>query len=489
MEEYCMYLRKSRTDFEAELRGEGETLARHQAMLIELAKKQNLNVTKIFKEIVSGDSIASRPQMQAMLAEITEGKYSGVIVVEIERLARGDTIDQGVVAQAFRQSDTKIITPIKTYDPSNEFDEEYFEFSLFMSRREYKTIKRRMQAGRLASVKEGNYIGNGTPYGYRKINPDSKTHTLEIVPEQAEIIKMIYNLYLSGKGAKFIASELNRMGIKPQKAEYWESPSIKKILSNPIYCGKLQWKTKSSGNAVYDGLHKAIISEKTFNDVQYKMKNNPSAQLHLNDKLLNYYHGILYCKNCGHQMKRRYIENTGQEHILCIYRQCRGNVVSSSFKSVDEALVSAFCYRIKQLKEIIKDNKEEAEEKPVPDRRKPLLAEIEKLKKQQTKLYDLLEQDIYDTATFIERSKLIADKIKTAEQQLKEIEKSTPKPRLKPEKAISELQYVADNFLSANAEEKNQMLHRVVNKIYYSKSKRMCLNKHDSDLTLDIDFL
>lgn len=489
MEEYCMYLRKSRTDLEAELRGEGETLARHQAMLIEIAKKQNLNVTRIFREIVSGDSIASRPQMQEMLAEITEGKYAGVLVVEIERLARGDTIDQGVVAQAFRQSDTKIITPIKTYDPSNEFDEEYFEFSLFMSRREYKTIKRRMQAGRLASVKEGNYIGNGTPYGYRKINPDSKTHTLEIVPEQAEVIKMIYNLYLNGKGAKFIAAELNRMGIKPQKSEYWESPSIKKILSNPIYCGKLQWKTKSSGNTLYDGLHKAIIDEKTFNDVQYKIKNNPSAQLHPNDKLLNYYHGILYCKNCGHQMKRRYIENTGQEHILCIYRQCRGNVVSSSFKSVDEALVSAFCYRIKQLKEIIKDNKEEAEEKPVPDRKKPLLSEIEKLKKQQTKLYDLLEQEIYDTATFVERSKLIADKIKTAEQQLKEIDENAPKPKLKPETAISELQYVADNFLSANSEEKNKMLHRVVNKIYYSKSKRMCLNKHDSDLTLDIDFL
>lgn len=187
--------------------------------------------------------------------------------------------------------------------------------------------------------------------------------------------------------------------------------------------------------------------------------------------------------------KRRYIENTGQEHILCIYRQCRGNVVSSSFKSVDEALVSAFCYRIKQLKEIIKDNKEEAEEKPVPDRKKPLLSEIEKLKKQQTKLYDLLEQEIYDTATFIERSKLIADKIKTAEQQLKEIDENTPKPKLKPETAISELQYVVDNFLSANSEEKNQMLHRVVNKIYYSKSTRMCLNKYDSDLTLDIDFL
>ena len=300
MDEYCIYLRKSRADVEAEARGEGETLARHQNMLMELSKKQKLNVVKVYKEIVSGDSIAARPQMQALLADVTEGKYAGVLVVEIERLARGDTIDQGIVAQAFRDSSTKIVTSTKTYDPDNEFDEEYFEFSLFMSRREYKTIKRRMQAGRLASIKEGNYISTTAPYGYRKINPEPKVHTLEIVPEEAEIVRLIYRLYLDGHGAKFIANELNRMGISPQKSQFWEPPSIKKILSNPLYCGKVGWKTKSNGDTLYKGLHEPIISEEVFNSAQQKKRTNPVAQLHPNDKLLNYYHNILYCKNCGH---------------------------------------------------------------------------------------------------------------------------------------------------------------------------------------------
>ena len=146
MDEYCMYLRKSRMDLDAEARGEGETLARHQAMLMELAKRQGLNIVKIYKEIVSGDSISARPQMQMLLSDLAQNKYAGVLVVEVERLARGDTIDQGIVAQAFKQSNTKIITPVKTYDPNNEYDEEYFEFSLFMSRREYKTINRRIEA-------------------------------------------------------------------------------------------------------------------------------------------------------------------------------------------------------------------------------------------------------------------------------------------------------------------------------------------------------
>lgn len=307
MNEYCMYLRKSRADVEAEARGEGETLSRHQNMLLELAKRQKLNVVKIYKEIVSGDSIAARPQMQALLSDVNEGRYAGVLVVEIERLARGDTIDQGIVAQAFRESSTKIITPTKTYDPDNEFDEEYFEFSLFMSRREYKTIKRRMQAGRLASIKEGNYIGTTAPYGYRKINPEPKVHTLEPVPHEAEIVKLIYRLYLDGHGAKYIANELNRMGISPQKSRLWEPPSIKKILANPLYCGKVGWKTKSNGDTLYQGLHEAIISEEVFSAVQLKREKNPAAQLHPNDTLMNYYHGIMYCENCGHQIGRAHV--------------------------------------------------------------------------------------------------------------------------------------------------------------------------------------
>ena len=135
MKEYCMYLRKSRADLEAEAHGEGETLARHERILMDYAKKNKINVTKIYKELVSGETITARPVMQQLLSDVEKGIWAGVLVVEVERLARGDTIDQGLVAQTFKYSGTKIITPMKIYNPNNEFDEEYFEFGLFMSRR------------------------------------------------------------------------------------------------------------------------------------------------------------------------------------------------------------------------------------------------------------------------------------------------------------------------------------------------------------------
>ena len=104
MRPYCIYLRKSRADMEAEAHGEGETLARHEKLLLEVARHSQYNVTQIYREVVSGETIAARPVMQHLLQEVEQGLWEGVLVVEVERLARGDTIDQGIMAQAFKYS-------------------------------------------------------------------------------------------------------------------------------------------------------------------------------------------------------------------------------------------------------------------------------------------------------------------------------------------------------------------------------------------------
>ena len=70
MERYCLYLRKSRADCEAEARGETETLARHEKILMELAEKLHLHITAVYREIVSGETISARPVMQQLLSEV-----------------------------------------------------------------------------------------------------------------------------------------------------------------------------------------------------------------------------------------------------------------------------------------------------------------------------------------------------------------------------------------------------------------------------------
>ena len=83
-------------------------------------------------------------------------------------------------------------TPAKTYDPSDPADSEYFEFALFMARREYKAITRRMQAGREASAREGNWLA-APPYGYTKVrNQRGRGMTLAIREDEADVVRMVF---------------------------------------------------------------------------------------------------------------------------------------------------------------------------------------------------------------------------------------------------------------------------------------------------------
>ncbi len=292
MDQYAIYLRKSRADEEAESRGEGETLARHEKILLDLAEKKEIKIGKIYKEIVSGETIEDRPEMKKLLSDVKKEMWKGVLVVEVERLARGETMDQGIVSKTFKISNTKIITPIKTYDPNNEFDEEYFEFGLFMSRREYKTINRRLQRGRVASINEGKYVGSVAPYGYdrEKIKGD-KGYTLKINSE-ANTVKIMYYLYAYEElSLHEIVRKINKMGLKPRKNAEWTVSSVKEILSNPVYIGKVRWNTRkevkiykneklvktrprNNNYIIKQGLHKPIIDEKTWKIAETKISLN-----------------------------------------------------------------------------------------------------------------------------------------------------------------------------------------------------------------------
>ena len=493
MEKYCMYLRKSRADAEAEARGEGETLARHEHTLQELAKKRHLPIVKIYREIVSGDSIASRPQMQQLLQDLGEKLYDGVLVMEIERLARGNTIDQGIVAEAFKESDTKIITPSKTYDPNNEFDEEYFEFSLFMSRREYKTIKRRMQAGRVASIKEGNYIGTNPPYGYKKISPAPKIRTLEIIEDEAAVIRMIFDMYLNDRlGAKAIAARLNTLQIQPQKSLCWEPVSIRKILKNPVYAGKIRWHTKNDGEIISDGYHEAIIPYDIFCDVQKCIENRSIPQVQTGTELQNYYHDLLYCANCGHQMRRRPAKDR-KGYMLCLCNECRGKVTCSPIEIIDEVVLSMIQLRLNTLTLSVKNQETEknvsVSEKE--DVEKQLESALNKIKNQKNKLYTLLETDVYTVEVFVERMKALEDKEKSLKSELESIKSKNKEndKKLSPDAAIIFLQQVLEEFHTATPKRKNELLKSVIHHIDYRKTKKMCKNKMQSDMSLDIVFL
>lgn len=108
---YAIYLRKSRADDTSEPLE--VTLQRHRQMLEKYMQQHDIAVQDedVFEEVVSGDSLYARPQMLRLLEAVEAGTYTGVLCVDIQRLGRGSMQDQGMILDAFKWSDTKIITP------------------------------------------------------------------------------------------------------------------------------------------------------------------------------------------------------------------------------------------------------------------------------------------------------------------------------------------------------------------------------------------
>lgn len=502
---YCLYVRKSRADAEAEARGEGETLSRHINTLLDLARRRHLTVTQIHKEIVSGETIAARPVMQQLLSEVGQGLWEGVLVMEVERLARGDTVDQGIVAQTFKFSDTKIITPLKDFNPNNEFDEEYFEFGLFMSRREYKTINRRLQRGREASVNEGKWVNSKAPYGYERVKiPNDKGYTLAPVPDEADVVKMIFNLYVKGElqndgtyrrlGVSLIVRRLNDLKIKPAKADHWAVATVRDMIRNPVYIGKVRWnwrkeekkmidgqivKTRprksSDEYTLVDGLHPGLISEETFKTAQKLINSNPPRPISERNTVKNPLASLVVCAKCGHTMVRRPYGNNYPDTLMCHDTACDN--VSTQLEIVEKRIIESLQdwlskYRIQwQTGQTNDDNnsliafKESALKKLEDD--------YVTLQKQLDNTHDFLEQGIYTPAQFIDRTKKLADKIKQNEedrQMLSEeiqIEKEREVGRIQIIPKVEKVLELYDTL--PDAKSKNDLLKEVIEKVEYRK--------------------
>ncbi|MBA4603285.1 recombinase family protein, partial [Thermoactinomyces sp. AMNI-1] len=459
MNRVCMYLRKSRADLEAEARGEGETLAKHKKALLQLAKQQNLNIVKIRQEIVSGESLIHRPEMMELLREVEAGQYDAVLVMDMDRLGRGNMREQGLILETFQKSGTKIITPRKVYDLRDEFDEEYSEFEAFMARKELKVITRRLQGGRVRSVEEGNYLGTRPPYGYQ-IQEDEKGRYLVPDPDQAPVVKMIFQWYTSENpdekmGSNKIAHKLNELGYRSYTGKPWSSASVLNIIKNAVYAGRIQWKKKASVKSTdplkkrevktrprsewidVKGKHEPLISM----DIYLKAKNNLKRKYHppyhLEKGITNPLAGLIKCGFCGASMVYRPYTNQ-KPHIKC-YRNCKNK--SSRFEYIEKRLIDSLedwlsDYKLKWKQNDTTENRYKIELYQLTI--KNLQQEQKNLEIQKGRLHDLLERGIYDEETYISRSNNIANRMSEVkegiENAMKGLEKENEK--LKAQKNI-----------------------------------------------------
>lgn len=465
----AMYLRKSRAEENEPI---ADTLARHRSILQEFAQNNDIVIAERYEEVVSGDSLFARPAMLRLLDEIS--RFDSILCMDIDRLGRGNMKEQGIILETIKQSDVKIITPRKTYDLNNELDETYSEFQAFIARQELKMIRSRMQRGLRRSAEEGYHLGP-SPYGYTSKKCEKKT-ILEPLPDESEIVKLIFKLYLEGCGVNMIAGRLNEMGVIPRKASRWFPISVRRILCNDVYAGLATYGKLMKGKVpgikktyrpieqriTVPGVHVGLISLEDYTKVQeiMKMKYRPPTSNY--NEIKNPMAGLIKCQQCGHALSIHHYKE--QYYLLCKTKQCTR---MANMEYIEQAVLA-------ELRKSLIELEASSDTVPIAPNTHAILQgmerDFEKLQSQKEKLHDLLEQGVYTITVYNERMSRIQDGIKTLGAALKKERAKHAASREVSTVLVPKIQRLLDSYNSFSPREKNELMKAVIKKITYAKA-------------------
>lgn len=501
---WLMYLRKSRQDDPNET--VEEVLAKHELWLQEWAVKNlghRIPEEHIYREIVSGERISDRREMQKVLREIERAEVGGILCFNASRLSRGDLLDCGTLIINLRFTSTLVATPTVVYNLEDNRERQYFQDDLLRGSSYLDQTKEVLATGReIAVTKRGAYIGSAAPYGYKKVKI-GKLCTLEPHETEADVVRMIYDLYVN-QDMTFhsIGRKLDAMGIVTRTGSTWRDTTLRQIVSNHHYDGKVIWgkrttkiiiengqqvRTRRWSNEddfeVVDGMHPALVDHDTFVKANEKRRNNPRIIKDL--QLSNPLAGLLFCSKCGHAMRR--VPYTHADHRYACHTHKPACMKSIKMKDVHEAVVVALEQsELPDLKAKLEDNQgsSRAIQQKILD---GLMKQMEEYKEQEESQYELLETKKYTLELFEKRNAALRDKMKKCEAQIREAKNNMPEEVDYAERIVAlEEAISALRDESVSIEDKNRFLKNIVDRIEITTFP---LPKRETGCNLDITLL
>lgn len=511
-DEIIKYSRKSRTD--DPLMTVEEVLEKHEKILNEWSERnlgELIPECNSFQEIGSGETIQARSEFQKVLKLIENPKYKAVLVADCSRLGRPDMEEIGKITKLFRYTNTFVILPNTVFDLNDKYDRDRFQRDLEFGNIYLEMYKEISWRGRMESVKAGYYIGSVAPYGYDKDwikEGRKKRPTLKINEREAEAVRLIFDLYANeNMGMTNIAHHLNALGYETRKGKLWSTASIKSIIENVHYTGRIKWNWRKTVNVVEDGeitktrpkstdyhisegKHPAIIDEELFTRAQSKLGKNHRTKA--GSKLRNPLAGLVFCK-CGKAMTyRTYKDTEGNERnaprllctdqMYCHTQSATYEEVLSKVIDVLKACIADYEIKIKNDDKntlINKNNNISRLEKRLDELNKKELSQWEKYSE------EAMPKAIFDKLN----EKVLAEKESTL-KALDLARKSTPtveEYRERMAKFSDALDALEDPNVPADA--KNRLLKDCIERIVYKREQggnRWKKTEFELDITLKV---
>ena len=307
-------------------------------------------VERYIDEGITGTSINKREGFLRMMRDAKDKRFGLIVTREVSRFARNtvDTLQQTRILKSYGVE--VWFTEDNIWTLNDEDGELRLSIMATLAQNESKKISQRVKAGQMISFKNGVIYGNGNILGYDRV--DGK---MVVNKEQADTVKRIFELYLSGCGVRKIQDIMEQEGRKTATGlTRWQAANINRVLGNSFYCGRIEYrkqfvpdyltqkKINNHGEVerVYvEGTHEPIISPKDFDEAQRLRKVRSLAKEDADGRILNQGHSpskhiwVAKCKcTCGHAMNRRVAHTTKNGDSSFIY-QCYGQIKTGTPKA------------------------------------------------------------------------------------------------------------------------------------------------------------
>ncbi|WP_342487344.1 recombinase family protein [Bacillus sp. FSL R7-0651] len=475
------YLRRSRQDVEREKRTGEDTLTEQKELMNKILTGIEIPY-ETRTEIGSGESIEGRPVFKSCLADLRSGKFQAIAVKEITRLSRGSYSDAGEIVNLLNEKRIIIITPYKIYDPRNPVDARQIRFELFMAREEFEMTRERMNGAKFTYAAQGKWISGLAPFGY-KLN--KRTSRLEPVDESKAVVQLIFDIFLNGLDGKdlsytAIATHLTKLQFTtPRGGKRWSKDSVKKILQNEAYMGRVRYKAREttkdgkrifrpeSEHIVVDDAHEPIISKEDFEAVQTKIANKVPLLPVVTSFEPNELAGLCVCSVCGKSLQKYESEYNRQNkdgtssyfHVKLLI--CRINKCTSvRYQYVEEAILLYLKELVtldnKEIKAVIEKSIEFSEKSSQNKSTEQMMSQaIQKEKEINNKLtfiYEKFESGIYSDEMFLQRKSALENEL----EDIKKLKQDLSLTFQIDDNSVNEFKYNITEFLQFYNESKSR---------------------------------
>ncbi|WP_455543960.1 recombinase family protein [Intestinibacter sp.] len=499
----AIYCRVSTTE-QAE---EGYSIDEQNIKIREYCERLGHEVYNLYEDRgISGKSINNRPGIKQLLKDATENKFDLVIVWKLNRISR-KLLDILNIVELLNKHNIAFRSLTENFETETPSGKLQLNIMGAIGEFERETIAENIKLGMGAKAKAGEWCG-GIVLGYDIVEIPSdgrkrKNTMLKINEKEAHIVRHIFDLYSQGYGYKAVVNRINKEGYKTKKNNEFAVATVKEILRNPVYIGKIRynvrqdWNKKRRNNInpnpiIAEGKHEPIIDMQTWDKVQVILKERSKKHNKIYDSEFPLT-GILKCPECGAGMtisrstsKRKDGTRKVLEYYSCGNWKNKGTAVCHSNSIRTEVADKYVLDKIMELvnnedilrKVVDNINKNKTNKlKPTMEEMERIVSEIEKLGSKKNKNIELFEDGILDKNELSSRVKTIneeIEKLKYREQGLKqEIQMVEGEPI--PFEVVKEVtKRFKEVFLNmSTSQQRKQLIHLLVSKITINKEREI----------------